>query len=307
MGIPGNSNIRRSIPSLTVTGTIFALTLLALVLPGCQGMSGGGDNANLVTPDMEQYDKTKQILDARDTMAKTTKVEPWQVKPEDLAKAPEIKSLAIPAAELESEVQRATGMGDTLKKPEPLQGYSKIDWKDKNKPVTQYASQHVPAEAMINQVPGQAQPKPIVETLGERMSKSEFRVFKINITTKTVVKPGEKAPAPQTNTVYFGPIPRADLDKIVAEAAKRSQSQEVKVEGDGFPVTFYGNAEGKVIAGIDDPKKEVQLGRIGNAIQLTYFKYPVEKFKTFLAASEKDPKSGMPPVQSIQVARIGGK
>jgi hypothetical protein len=138
-----------------------------------------------------------------------------------------------------------------------------------------------------------------VVTLAEQFGTGTYQVFKIALTTES------KGGAPAvTNTIFFGPILEDDLTRIIDEARKTRNGVTIEVVGKGHPVTFYSNAKGKIIAGFEDPAKEVRLERLGNAIQTSYYREPVEKVRRLLDQSTKDKTVLLPPVEKMEVARV---
>ncbi|MBS1722117.1 MAG: sodium/proton-translocating pyrophosphatase [Armatimonadetes bacterium] len=284
-------------------GSASIATVLTLVLAYVM-MGGTGakiSSTQFTTPEQIQFDHTKKILDVRDKLAARLKEETYQVKADEIIREPEIKEMFPVEAEAQNAIQMALSTrADQLKKPEPLSGYTKVDWADKNNPVVNYASQYTPIDEMLKQ--GQnpsTPPKPTISTLGERFASGDYRIFKVELTSTPFTQPGQPKPAPTVNTVFFGPITKVDLDKVVSEATKRGQGQKIEVKGDGYPVSFYANRDGKVVAGVSDPSNEVKLDRVGNAIQLSYYKEPVDKVKKMVEEQAANPSQMPPPMEQI--------
>ncbi|MBS1722026.1 MAG: hypothetical protein JSS66_03345 [Armatimonadetes bacterium] len=290
---------RTSLPCLPpLLGLALAAVACSATIVGC----GKGDVVFTNAP-KEQYDRAQTALKVRERLAAAKKVEPWEIKPSEVAADPELKSWGKDPQEIETEVSRAVAAPDNLEEPKALTGFSEVNWADAKGTVVNYATSYTPVDDMLKAGAAGAAPKPVVTTLGERLGKGEYKIFKVDLTATPPTAPGQPKAAPTTNTIYFGPIIRGDLDKIVAEAMKRGQGQKINVTGDSFPVKFYANQSGKVIAGVDDPKKEIKLDHIANAIQLTYFKYSTDVVKKAMAAAEKNPTAGMPPMQQIETVR----
>ncbi|MBL8066182.1 MAG: sodium/proton-translocating pyrophosphatase, partial [Chthonomonadaceae bacterium] len=145
-----------------------------------------------------------------------------------------------------------------------------------------------------------------VTTLRDRLKAAkDLKIFKVDVTTTPVAQPNQPPQQPIKNTVFFGPIARADLDKVIAEAKKRGPGQSIEVAPTSYGVTLFANDEGKIVAGIDDPKKEVKLDRIGNAIQWTYFKSDVKTIEKLTANTSAG--ATMPPSESFMNVRLKTK
>ena len=86
---------------------------------------------------------------------------------------------------------------------------------------------------------------------------------------QAAASPGQQPQPPNSQTIFFGPIGRADLDRVVAEAKKRGQGQTIDVKA-AYDVKFYANEGGKIIAAIDDPEGKVKLDRLGNDLPAFY-------------------------------------
>lgn len=269
---------------------------LAYFMMGGQGASINTNS--LISPEQVQYEKVLKILAIRDKMAEDQKKAKYEIKAEDIGKLDEMKK------DYPEEQERLGMIGqaiqtpaERLKKPDEQKGYTKLDLSDKTSPIYNYASVYTDLNEVLHADPSKPQ-KPKVGSIGERLAAGDFKVFKVDVTTTPPAQANQPKPSPQTNTVYFGPIPRKDLDAVVAEAQKRSAGQKIEVK-DSFDVSFYMNQEGKIAAGIDDPKGDVRLDRIGNAIQLTYYKEPVEKIKKLVDASSAQSPPQMPPQESV--------
>ncbi|MBS1714431.1 MAG: sodium/proton-translocating pyrophosphatase [Armatimonadetes bacterium] len=260
-----------------------------------------------VSREEAEFQQRKAILDVRDRLAKTKKVEKDQVTSDDVAKDPEITKLIADEQERTGAVSSALTMPESMvKKPEPMHGYVPFDAKDKNSKVGQYATQFVPMDKAVNADPSKA-PEPIVDTIANRIaSGGDLRVFTVNVTMTPTAQPGQPKPEERTNKVYIGPVSRTDLDAVIKNATKNPGSPKIQVEGEGRKVEFFTNDEGKLIAAVDDPKNEVKIERVQPIQPLTFFKADVKRVNEALAKQKANPNqmAAMPASDSVTTVRL---
>ncbi|MCC6402432.1 MAG: sodium/proton-translocating pyrophosphatase [Fimbriimonadaceae bacterium] len=260
----------------------------------------GGTGAKIATNQLVssaelQYRDVQLVWAAQDAAAKKLGKERYQIKPADILDDPTLQKIGATATEREQTITNfLAAQREQVRKPDPLSGFQRIT-KDSTLAVAGYATQVQPQA-----VPGQTAPPPAkATTIGERLSE-EYKVFQIEMTTTPPPGTPGVTPKPETQTFHYGPTTQKDFDTLLTEAKK--QNPNIKVT-DSKPVLFFGNANGQIVATIDDPKGEIPAQKVSGP-PITYSKVSVEEFDKINAARQADPMAPGPPTEQVTFARL---
>jgi K(+)-stimulated pyrophosphate-energized sodium pump len=294
--------IGRGFGASALIAAVLTFGLAYLMMGGAPQFAGVIKTNLLTSQEQEQYADTKAILAVREKIAKERNVPSWQISADDVAADESLKAKYANPMERQSVVSQALFTPpDRLREPEPLEGFTLVSFADKQNPLLGYATTVMPMPTGA----ANEQPKPKTVTFGERFKEADLRVFKIDITTTPPEVPNQPKPEPTTQTIYFGPSDKAEFDKLLAEARKRSQNQKIEVRAD-YQVRLFARRDGKVVAGIEDPKGEVPLTRVTGQ-PLTFYKQDPATISKLEKERETNPMTSFPPTEQIPVARVRHK
>jgi K(+)-stimulated pyrophosphate-energized sodium pump len=294
--------IGRGFAGSALIAAVLTAGLAYLMMGGVPSIGGPIKTNQLTSQEQVQYRETKKIMAVREKLAKDRGVPVWQISADDVSADTGLTAQYPNAMERQSIVSQALFTPpDRLKEPEPLDGYTAINYGDAQNPMLSYATTVSP---MPTGAPGE-QPKPKTITFGERFKNADLRIFKIDITTTPQEVPNQPKPEPTTQTIYFGPSDKAEFDKLLEEAKKRSQNQQIDVKAD-YKVALFARKDGKVVAGVDDPKQEVPLTRVTGQ-PLSFYKVDTGTITKLEKDRESNPMTAFPPTEMVQVARVEHK
>ncbi len=294
--------IRRGFNGSAFIAAALTAGLAFFMMGGVPTFAGEIKTNQLSSREESEFRETKQVLDAQKRIATAQKKPAWQVSQADLENDPTL----VAAFPVKTDLQRVVGVvlgqqASGIEAPKPLEGYSLIDFNDTGNKLLSYATTEIPMPTSPTAPP----PQQVTKTFGERFKTDQFRVFKIAIETTIPAPPGsDQQPTKQTQTIHYGPILKADFERIVQQAKERSPDMKIDVAGE-YQVRFFANREGRVLAGVDDPKGDLPIHTVTGP-PLSYYKESVDvvkKAEEARAANQQTPQPS-PPIQPIQLASV---
>jgi K(+)-stimulated pyrophosphate-energized sodium pump len=275
----------------------------ALMTAGLAWYLMGGDGKSpivtnqLTSKEQIQFEEVRFIKDSQARIAKEKDKKEWEIQAADLEADAGVQKRFPTQSERSQAVSMGLGVPrDQLKEPDGLDGYTEVNVGDAKNPVSGYATVYQP----LMTEPTQQPPAPQAQTLAERYGKAELEVYKIEITTTPPAVPNQPAPTPSTETFYYGPTPKEDFTKLLESAKK--QNPDIKVSAT-YPVTLFANSDGKIVAGVDDPKGELPIHRVTGP-PMNYFKATKAELAGFLEKQKADPMAQFMTPESMAVVRV---
>ena len=261
-------------------------------------MLGGADKtavvktSELVTLAEIQRDRAEEILKIQRQVAAKEGVELYQVKPETLLEDARIKKLNIPADQLDFQVRQAMAAGERgLPVVENIDDFRPINYSNDSLKILRYA-------APDTSNPAQGAETPNFRTFKAAYEKADLKVFSIEAVQTPVGPDGKPLPGePQKQEFNFGPVDKADFEKQLAEAAKNSPNSKFNVTAE-YPVTFYTNPSGELIAGVSVEPTKLDLGSIQSG-PVAYADTP-EKVKAFSESQAANQTEAAPQPPAVQ-------
>ncbi|MBI5707887.1 MAG: sodium/proton-translocating pyrophosphatase [Armatimonadetes bacterium] len=282
----------------------------------------------------ENFDNMRKVqteLAAKASDEQHKKVEPWEVKVEDVQTEMNKRDEAL-LNDVKAMIARETGkassaiadddvkkdkryfskafgmqeteaisllraalqpLPDNAQQPVKLDGYTKIDFTDKNNPVLGYAMRK-PAD------PTQPATEPEFISVGEFFGNPEnqLKTFNIHYKTTPVSQPNQPAQPAREDEIWIGPISQKDYDEQM-KRVKSVGGVEVKELG-SEPVTLYANANGDVAAivsgNVSAPERKLMAQGLPS-----FYKRPVSEVKEMAAKQATDINAPMPPQASVSL------
>lgn len=238
--------------------------------------SGFGQGSNLLR------DNVVIIRDARAKIAAEKGVDPFEVTTEEVIESESVKALELDEATQSSTVDSVLAMKEfNVGTESTFDGYRALNFNDESN------------KMLSNAVPDQtADPtaEPTFMTFKEAYGGKEVGVYELKITRAAVDAEGKPDPngTPSEQEFTVGPILKEALDTQL-DAAKAADPTGQYEVGKSYPVTFFTNPEGELVAAVDATKEDIDLSTVqGGAIA---YRGTVESLETFVKESQANPSA----------------
>ncbi|MFM9873134.1 MAG: sodium/proton-translocating pyrophosphatase [Fimbriimonadaceae bacterium] len=248
---------------------------------------------NQMAPDTKiDRNKAVAILAAEGKLAAEKKVDRFEVSTEDLAKDAKILALGIKAEQLNQTITTVRQGGQKAisdAKEISLEAYRQVNFKDTESKVLGYA---VPDQTVAQG----AEPKYL--SFKDAFEKNPVGVYELEVTQAAMTPDGKPDPAgkPTTQSFFIGPVRKdvldGELDK--AKAGDKNSTYNIK---QSFPVTFYADSNGSVVAGVDADPSKLDLGAVQGG-PLAYAA-SVAKLTDFVKKQKENPASVASPPSPV--------
>lgn len=250
-----------------------ALVFSALIV-GCTG--GGAGTGQFLTSEESRRMEAQTIIDVQNKIAKEQKIDPWEVKADDIAKDEAVKKIGVEGEDGVAIVnQWLDGDVDSMAWPAPLTGYKKLDFNSTNNPVLGYA-------AVKPSDPANPMAKREYADFKTVFGSDPVEVMELKLTITPPPPPVEKgkpqppAPKPTIRTVFFGPIGKKAGTDFIANATKTNPTMKIETIKT-YPVEFWSNDQGRVISVVSGQFKYPH--RVIGAQNMFYWKVDPKKLK----------------------------
>ncbi len=292
--------IRRGFYSSAAIAAVATVGLAWYMLGGADA-KGTVKTSELVSAAEFQRSDAEVILKAQRKLAAKDGIELYQVKAEDVTKDPSVVALGLPADQLQFQVQQIMMAGERGLPALPnLDAYRAVNFNNPDLQILRYA-----APDTANPAQGAATPN--FKTFKEAYQGKEIKVFTIEAVRSPVGADGKPAAGePQTQSFSFGPIDKADFMKQLDEASKNTPDTKYNVKAE-YPVTFYTNPSGDLIAGVAVDRKTLDLSTVQSG-PVAYRDTP-EKLKAFSEKQAANPAEAgnQPPALQAEFAYVKNK
>lgn len=224
-------------------------------------MLGGFNEANLVktnelvSPVTLQKEQAQTILTVQRQIADKENTPLYKVDPQAVLDDPRVRALNIPEGQALFSVQSTLAAGEAgLPTPPDFTGFRQLDFNSNNK-VLSFAAPDPDADPNATE--------PSFVTFKDAFDGKEVAIFNIRVTQPAINAQGQPDPAgqPQTQELQVGPVEATSFQKRLDEA--QSEDPQTKIEVlDRFPVIFFANNEGALVAGVDATREDLDLAQV---------------------------------------------
>jgi K(+)-stimulated pyrophosphate-energized sodium pump len=257
---------------------------------------------NQMAPDTKvARSAAETILSVERKLAASKKVDPFEVANADILADKSVADLNL-KTEITDATQREAAVGQIVssvrqggelrlkQSPEvALEDYRQVNYNDTESKVLGYA---VPDQS----VEATAEPKYL--TFKEAFAKNPVGVYQLEVTQPAMTPDGKPDPAgkPTSQSFFIGPVRKDVLDKELAKAKEGDKTSTYEIKN-SYPVTFYANKNGDVVAGVDADPKDLKL----DAVQGGPIAYgaSVAKLTDFVNKQKENPAAQANPPSPI--------
>lgn len=248
--------------------------------------------------------RSREILNIKESIATTSKKEPYKVTAKELLGDSRIKAMGFTDKD-EQLLASIRPVPDGAEATLPsTNGYQKVDLTDASNPVLAYTVQN----------PMPTKPEEQFVTIGDlfnkKIPKNQVVMVKVKQKIHRDAKPAvgqtpAQPPMDQDQDVWTGPVVEGDLDKGIADMLERAKAQKdlqvALTKTVVAPLTLYANKEGKLLLAFDhvDAKPE----ELSQSIRpLTYFKSSLKDVKDAMASQQGGAAPALPDSQQTLLA-----
>lgn len=267
-----------------VSGLIAGVLTIGLAWYMMGGTGSVITTNQLVSQDETRLKDTLAVRQIRDEIAEEQGIKPDQVSTGAVSNDNRIKELYPTDMERQMAVAGAlAATNDEIENPEKFEGFSRINLDDEGNAILEYATY------------GEADPEdqfapPDYVSLSERYQGEDQQLVVYEIELTTPANPAVGQGEPQTQTIFYGPIGKAEADKLIADAQEQAEAANdgSKIEKkEAFEVALFANSDGELVAGIDDPEGKITAQNFSPA-PLAFFDMTPDNIEAFEKALEEE-------------------
>ncbi len=248
---------------------------------------------NVMVPDTKVPTKSANtILAVQKDLATSKKIDAFEVSNADILADSKVKALELKTETADQIISAVRQGGQRAIDTSPVlhfEGYRQVNYNDSSSKVVGYA---VPDQS----VEATAEPKYL--TFKEAFEKNPVGVYELSVTQPAMTPDGKPDPAgaPQTQSFFIGPVRKDVLDKELEKAKSGDKTSTYEIKS-SYPVTFYANSDGQVVAGVDADPKKLDLAAVqGGPIA---YSATVAKLQDFVKKQKENPATQVSPPNPV--------